>query len=333
METWKTNKDGLVFRSYTGEADLPELVSVFNASSQADKADWVTNLVEMSKEYQPGEHFDPQRDSVLVERDGRLVAFGEVRHYYQQESGSWQHRVDGLVRPDWRGHGIGSALLEQLRGVCAGLAESGQSEVGHRLHTYAWGTQTARLAFLEAAGFSPVEFMYSMTRTNLNEITITDLPEGLQTRAVLRSDARDLWNLFNEAFLDHPGFFRQNEADFLEWESSSYFDPELCVAAWEGERMVGMVINHIDAVENREMRRERGYLMRIATLREWRKRGVARALIGHSLKLLNQKGCNEAALRVNVRNPTGALHLYESLGFVVTSQLKIMEMDLKAGLP
>lgn len=328
MQTWKANKDELVFRSYAGEADLPDLVSVFNASSHADEADWATNLVEMSEEYQSGEHFEPQRDSVLVEVDGRLVAFGEVRHYYQQESGNWQHRVDGLVLPDWRGRGIGSSLLEQLRGVCAGLAESNQGEVGHRLHTYAWGAQTARLAFLEEAGFSPVEYMYSMARANLEEVAIAGLPEGLRTRAVRRSDARDLWNVFNEAFLDHPGFFRQSEADFLEWESSSYFDPELCVAAWEGERMVGIVINHIDAVENREMGRERGYLMRIATLREWRKRGVARALIGRSLKLLSEKGCGEAALRVNVRNPTGALHLYESLGFAVTSQLKIMERDL-----
>ena len=49
--------------------------------------------------------------------------------------------------------------------------------------------------------------------------------------------------------------------------------------------------------------------------RPWRKRGVAKALIIQSLKVLRERGMAEAALGVDAENPTGALRLYENCGF------------------
>ena len=47
----------------------------------------------------------------------------------------------------------------------------------------------------------------------------------------------------------------------------------------------------------------------------WRGRGVATALIGRNLRLLAERGMTEAALLVDSQNPTGALALYERVGF------------------
>ncbi len=49
--------------------------------------------------------------------------------------------------------------------------------------------------------------------------------------------------------------------------------------------------------------------------RPWRQRGLARALIARSFRVLKDLGMTEAALGVDTENPNGALRLYQSMGF------------------
>lgn len=86
---------------------------------------------------------------------------------------------------------------------------------------------------------------------------------------------------------------------------------------WEhGECWVGMVRSFIDAAGNAKFNRQRGYTEHISVRRPWRKHGVARALIALSLQALKDEGCTEAALGVDTQNLSGALRLYQSMGFV-----------------
>ena len=61
----------------------------------------------------------------------------------------------------------------------------------------------------------------------------------------------------------------------------------------------------------------RGWLNSVFTRRAWRRRGLARALIARSLGVLRERGQTSAALGVDADNPSGALGLYERLGFAV----------------
>ena len=62
---------------------------------------------------------------------------------------------------------------------------------------------------------------------------------------------------------------------------------------------------------------QRGWLDRVSVRRPWRRRGVARALIAAALIELAPAGHGVASLGVDTENPTGALGLYEGLGFRV----------------
>ena len=53
----------------------------------------------------------------------------------------------------------------------------------------------------------------------------------------------------------------------------------------------------------------------IAVRREWRRRGVASALIRSSLVALREEGFHTVVLDVDADSPTGALGLYERHGF------------------
>jgi ribosomal protein S18 acetylase RimI-like enzyme len=76
------------------------------------------------------------------------------------------------------------------------------------------------------------------------------------------------------------------------------------------------------------MDRRRGYTEGIFTLREWRGRGIASALIARNLRLLRDRGMTEAALSVDTENPSGALGLYERHGFREHDRLIIFRKEL-----
>jgi mycothiol synthase len=53
----------------------------------------------------------------------------------------------------------------------------------------------------------------------------------------------------------------------------------------------------------------------VSVRRPWRRRGLAKALLSRSLVAARDAGYTSAGFDVDAENPTGALGLYESLGF------------------
>lgn len=53
----------------------------------------------------------------------------------------------------------------------------------------------------------------------------------------------------------------------------------------------------------------------LGTRRGYRRRGLGRAMLLAGLRVLEQAGMDDAKLGVDAENPSGALRLYESVGF------------------
>lgn len=70
------------------------------------------------------------------------------------------------------------------------------------------------------------------------------------------------------------------------------------------------------------------YTENISTIKEWRGLGVARALICQSIRILRERGMRQAALGVHSENPTGAFHLYSSLGYEIEATWMVYERPL-----
>ena len=85
--------------------------------------------------------------------------------------------------------------------------------------------------------------------------------------------------------------------------------------AWDGGEPVGQVNNFIDMLENEKTGKLRGYTEGISVLKPYRGKGLARALIARSLRMLRAMNLQEAALTVDAGNASGALKLYESMGY------------------
>ena len=100
--------------------------------------------------------------------------------------------------------------------------------------------------------------------------------------------------------------------------------------AFAGDAVVGQVLNHINAAENATLNRKWGYTESISVQRDWRRQGIARALIAESMRMFRDMGMEYAALGVHTTNPNGAFPLYEGLGYRVTNLSWQMRKPLPA---
>ncbi|MFD7499037.1 GNAT family N-acetyltransferase [Streptomyces sp. NPDC059832] len=63
-----------------------------------------------------------------------------------------------------------------------------------------------------------------------------------------------------------------------------------------------------------------GYITAFGVRRDARGQGLARTLLAHVLRALREAGLEHAVLDADADSPTGALGLYQSLGFTVTDR-------------
>ena len=146
-------------------------------------------------------------------------------------------------------------------------------------------------------------------------VDILPLPEGIEIRPVDDTMIRQIFNAAAEAAQDHWNFVPPDEDDFAAWQDDTNFDPSLWMIAWEGDEVVGTVMNFINKEENQKFNRKRGYTENICTRRAWRKQGVASALLTHSIQMFIDMGMEETALGVDTENPSGALNIYKGVGY------------------
>jgi mycothiol synthase len=304
--------DTITFRPASA-ADWPAIARVVNAARRADGADEVRSAESLAAEFA---NVLLERDGLVAETpDGSLVGFGFG--YTVERDGALVGELIGGVHPASRRHGIGTALFERNRGRLAADLAVDPHPGPRELRSYALDIEAADIALLVAEGFVPVRFGFEMRRYLTGSLPVHALPAGLELRPVTTDRYRTIFDADNEAFEDHWGHRPPTEADFRTRFETSETDTSLWCVAWDGDEVAGVVMNGIFADENAQIGLRRGWLEHVSVRRPWRGRGLAKALCAASFGVLREHGMEEAWLGVDGSNPTGAVRLYEGLGFHV----------------
>jgi ribosomal protein S18 acetylase RimI-like enzyme len=150
-------------------------------------------------------------------------------------------------------------------------------------------------------------------------------------RPVAEADHRRIWDADTEAFRDHWNAAERTESDYESWFATPELDTGLWRVAWDGDEVAGSVMSFIFPDENETLGLRRGWLEHVSVRRPWRNRGVASALIAASLGALRDAGMSEAALGVDAENISGALRVYEAMGFRRDRTAVSFRKDFTAG--
>jgi len=307
---------GLKFRRFRGEVDYPQLVSVLNASKQADQIPEVDTLEQIANAYTHLTNCDPKRDIVMIEVNDKLVGYARVWWGAELNSDHIYFHVT-FLDPRFRRKGIGRAMLRWGETRLREIASPHPPQVKRMFQTFTGPHEAGKHALMEQEGYQPVRYGYLMVRPNLVDILDLPLPEGLEIRAVKDDHLRAIWNAAQEAFRHHWGYVDRGEEGYQGFMASVEYAPDIWKVAWDMKtnEVAGMVLGFIHHAENQKFNRLRGWTENISVRRPWRKRGLASALIAANLRELKTHGMTEAALGVDTENLTGALRVYERMGF------------------
>jgi len=306
---------GLAFRRYRGDEDLPLLVEVLEAASKVDGLDGVVTVDRLKNEYDNMPGFDPGRDVVLAQVDGRTVGYSQIR-WFEEPDGKFAaaHRERVLV--DWRGRGVTRALLA-VNTMRAREMATAHARGPARMGTVVADTEVHRSSMLEAAGYTKNRWYLELLRDLSEPISVFPMPEGIEVRSVPSEDQRSVFEAAWEAFRGAWTFREMTEKDWTGFLGGPEFQPDLWVVGWDGDEVAGSVFCWVDTEENDRHHRLWGYNDDIAVTKGYRRRGLARALTSRSLVMLRDLGMEFANLSVDTQNPADALGLYTALGYSV----------------
>jgi ribosomal protein S18 acetylase RimI-like enzyme len=130
-------------------------------------------------------------------------------------------------------------------------------------------------------------------------------------------DLRETARADLDAFRDHWGFSEPPfEAMVQEMEHEILEDDYINTDLWhlavdsQTNRIVGVVLNRLQAYDQPD----KGYIMTLAVLREYRQKGIATSLLYRSFLSFWERGIQGVSLHVDSDSLTGATRLYERAG-------------------
>ncbi|MEV4898024.1 GNAT family N-acetyltransferase [Nonomuraea sp. NPDC055795] len=321
-----TAGDGLTWRPVT-TADIGLILDLKRAAGKIDHPRSLMMRDELEEEFKSAV-FDPERDAVIAVDDaGRAVAYGSATAPASQETIVWVD-LDGTVTPARRGEGIGRALLawQEARGL-QHLAACDAALPGW-LASSAHDHSTAAIRLLEAHGYERARWWLELECDLKAPVAEPPSDSGVRLVPYGQEWQERARSAMNDAFRDHWGSQPVTAAEWASGDRLEAFRPDLSVLAvtpgapgsHDGERVIGLVFVDVAPDEWPLRGGPFGYITAVGVRREARGRGLARTLLAHVLRTLRADGLDRAVLDVDADNPTGALGLYQSLGFTVSDR-------------
>jgi len=296
--------------------DVPAHYKMLLAADEADDTQFADTLQDLQTQFDDP-WSDPETDSIAaVTRDGQVVALARTFMNPAPEE-ECRAFLSDQVHPEHRGRGLEEFVLSWAEARGRQRLTALPSTLPRLLRSFSQDTLRDRIERLERRDYRPVRYFYRMRRDLRRPIPERRLPDGFTLRTFSPELSRPVLDALNEAFRDHWSYEPVSEEDWqMFFLQRSSFRPDLTLVAMDGGEVAGLSFNTISPEENTRHGIEEGWVAELAVRRPWRRRGVASALLCETMRAFKAEGLDYATLGVDTENLSGALGLYEGLGFV-----------------
>lgn len=306
-----------IARSYRDESDLTRIVDLLNLCESVDRLEQGSSLEELRQEFDDPQ-LDPAHDTQLwIDASGLLIGFGQLWIPFARQDASQEDSgfLWFKVHPSSRNQGLEAAILawadQRLRVV------GRERGVQMRLRTGLRDNQRELAEFLKQQGFVDDRYFYKMARSLAEPLPEPEFPAGFTLRHVEGNQEAEAWvAMYNQTFIDHWEFHPMTVEQFEYYGKDPDYQPELdLIAIAPDGTFAAFCVAEICRAENDRSGRNEGWIPLLGTRRGFRHIGLGRAMLLAGLHRLKAAGVDTALLGVDSRNPSGALRLYESVGF------------------
>jgi mycothiol synthase len=282
---------------------------------------WVNDLVDLG------------RDGLAVhDDDGALAGWATViaPPTFRDAFGVY---LEGRVHPERRGRGLGRALL------------GWQLARGAEVHAERHPEAPARLTVVVPEGMPSLESLarraglvagrwYRLMDRPLRDLPAASAVPGVELVPFGWDRDDEVRRAHNAAFTRHHG---SSERDQASWEvlftGQRSFRPDLSVLALVDGAVAAYALAYVYDADTLATGVQTAHFGQIGTLPSFRGRGLATAAVTASLRAAAAAGCDAAGLQVDSDNVTGAVRLYEALGFTTRRTQVSWARDLPPGNP
>ena len=219
--------------------------------------------------------------------------------------------MEMAVAPDYRGQGLGTALLEQLRGL---FADNDSAGTFNDLNVWAHGQHPAAGALAAKAGFTPVRELWKMSIPASTDFPAAEWADGITWRTFQVGQDEQAWLELNaEAFADHPEQGKMTLADLQARQQEPWFRADGFFLAEDHTgaepKLVGFHWTKLEPPVGEV------YVVGVSPHAQGKGLGKSLTLVG--LNFLKEHA-EVIELYVDAEN-TAAVSLYQKLGFTVAS--------------
>ena len=296
-----------------GRSDFAAVLALHLRAEAFDRVPRVLTLEELEEELDD-EHVSLATDTRLALVDGEPVGY-LYTHHLPSEVKNERCYLFGAVSPTHRGQGIGTALMEWgIDRATDQLKSSGRS-LPCFIRAEACDHMAAAHRLFARLGMQPVRYHDELLRplTNLPPLCS---PDGVRIVAWPTDRDEEIRLVKDAAFADHWGSTPTPPGHWVQQVRGFGARPDLSFIALDAaDRVVAHCLNKRFEADDDLIGRRDAWIDNLGTLADWRGKGLASAMIAHSLHAFAAAGLTHASIGVDSENPTGAARLYRALGF------------------
>ncbi len=313
--------DQQLIRSFSQDRDIPHLSSLYSAVEAVDHDGLDTSEQAFRAQLdQPG--ITPAKNRWVVDApDGSqsLIASGVV----SVAPGSHLAEANILVHPDWRRHGIGSALLSKI------IDQSHQLDAG-ALQIYANIGHPEGPGFLQKNGFVSQGAYTELRLTEGVRLPPVIWPFGYTMRPYAEvQDLSILTQAMNLCYIPLWGHHEVSENEIASW-LPNFNQHGLFLVFSEKGRVIGISRVEPSPERTRKNGVPTGYIDAPGIVPQHRRLDLYRALVLTGIRWLHDQGQTLVEME-SWGDKLEVLKMYRELGFMDIRQLFCYQIDLSSG--